>query len=375
MAKKVAVLCGVLALATASPAIAEIVARFSDGNDETSGGTSAPTVDSYRGAAGGGWGGPWRTNTNFGPVFTAGVDAAAPVNGGGNYLAVSLSQQSGNFGQAAVNRQYTDPTNSGQLSQTHTISFDFRTDVALATELEGATFNDRYQIFDHVNGNESATLMANTWTIAAYGAPSASAPGGIEPGNWGFLHRGAGSTGAFNTLTFVDSGIKVTAGATYHMEVTTNPTTKTWSAVISDGTTTYNSLTSFGPLGWRNQDATEAGGHLYWGMQKNRLTPSDEYRFSLDNISISIDVGGLDGDFDRDGAVDGRDFLIWQRGESPDPLSATDFDKWQANFGASPAVAGVPEPGAVVLAVTAGLAATRWSRNSRQRTHGARRRA
>jgi hypothetical protein len=43
----------------------------------------------------------------------------------------------------------------------------------------------------------------------------------------------------------------------------------------------------------------------------------------------------LAGDFVVDGAVDGADFLAWQRGESPDPLSAEDLADWKTNFGAS----------------------------------------
>src|SRR5262245_39274161 len=39
------------------------------------------------------------------------------------------------------------------------------------------------------------------------------------------------------------------------------------------------------------------------------------------------------GDFDGDGDVDGRDFLVWQRGGSPNPLSAGDLAQWQANYG------------------------------------------
>ena len=42
-----------------------------------------------------------------------------------------------------------------------------------------------------------------------------------------------------------------------------------------------------------------------------------------------------DGDFDNDGDVDGNDFLEWQRGNSPDPLSAADLAAWQSNYGAT----------------------------------------
>jgi hypothetical protein len=62
----------------------------------------------------------------------------------------------------------------------------------------------------------------------------------------------------------------------------------------------------------------------------------------------------LPGDFDLNGSVDGADFLAWQRGESPDPLSASDLADWEANYGtpASPVVAAtatVPEPSTSLL--------------------------
>lgn len=63
-------------------------------------------------------------------------------------------------------------------------------------------------------------------------------------------------------------------------------------------------------------------------------------------------VGGTTpGDFDGDGDVDGVDFLEWQRGNSPNPLSPGDLADWQANYGAPllAAVAGVPEPTTLAL--------------------------
>jgi hypothetical protein len=62
------------------------------------------------------------------------------------------------------------------------------------------------------------------------------------------------------------------------------------------------------------------------------------------------------GDFDVDGDVDGADFLVWQRGGSPNPLSAADLATWKGNFGSAVAAAGaVPEPGTLGLALMAGI--------------------
>lgn len=64
-------------------------------------------------------------------------------------------------------------------------------------------------------------------------------------------------------------------------------------------------------------------------------------------------------DFDQDRDVDGRDFLEWQRGNSPDPFSATDLANWQEQYGsAGPLVASisVPEPSSFSLVALAALA-------------------
>ncbi|WP_197530903.1 PEP-CTERM sorting domain-containing protein [Bythopirellula polymerisocia] len=55
------------------------------------------------------------------------------------------------------------------------------------------------------------------------------------------------------------------------------------------------------------------------------------------------------GDFDRDGDVDGTDFLVWQRNPSVGSLA-----EWQTHYGSGSlaAVAAVPEPSSVVLLLT-----------------------
>jgi hypothetical protein len=79
-----------------------------------------------------------------------------------------------------------------------------------------------------------------------------------------------------------------------------------------------------------------------------------------------IPVPELEGDFDNDGDTDGNDFLTWQRGELPTPLSQSDLADWEANFGAAASLSAnssqVPEPatgfmlmlGAAVVMFTGG---------------------
>ncbi len=63
------------------------------------------------------------------------------------------------------------------------------------------------------------------------------------------------------------------------------------------------------------------------------------------------------GDCNGDGAVNGVDFLCWQRGDSENPLSAEDLETWRVNYGSSaPVLASktIPEPSSLSL-VGAGL--------------------
>jgi hypothetical protein len=76
--------------------------------------------------------------------------------------------------------------------------------------------------------------------------------------------------------------------------------------------------------------------------------------------------GGLPGDFNNSGKVDGADFLLWQRNFGQPGFDAASLAQWKANFG-TPAVAAadaVPEPAAIGLIVMAGaaLAASRRKR-------------
>jgi hypothetical protein len=77
------------------------------------------------------------------------------------------------------------------------------------------------------------------------------------------------------------------------------------------------------------------------------------------------------GDFDADGDVDGEDFLVWQRGESPRPFDPDDLADWESNYGRQGAslAAGtaVPEPASLLLliCVVTLLCVTRPQRNQR----------
>lgn len=82
------------------------------------------------------------------------------------------------------------------------------------------------------------------------------------------------------------------------------------------------------------------------------------FRYTLANgvngIAVATPMPStLLGDFDLDGDIDGRDFLVWQRGGSPNGINSGDLALWQSQYGSSlPVVANstaVPEPAALVL--------------------------
>lgn len=81
----------------------------------------------------------------------------------------------------------------------------------------------------------------------------------------------------------------------------------------------------------------------------------------LYNAGVAAFLSGvLPGDFDLDGNVDGNDFLSWQQGGSPNPLSASDLADWEAFYGTtSPALAAgvsnVPEPASMILVMLGSL--------------------
>ncbi len=92
-----------------------------------------------------------------------------------------------------------------------------------------------------------------------------------------------------------------------------------------------------------------------------RFSDANFVEFEVTSLAVVVDDN--DGDFQLDGDVDGWDFLRWQRGQSPNPLTATDLATWVANYGnAAPSTAliAAPEPStAALMAITLVLAATR----------------
>jgi len=87
----------------------------------------------------------------------------------------------------------------------------------------------------------------------------------------------------------------------------------------------------------------------------------------LSGLVTYVGGGGLPGDFNNSGKVDGADFLQWQRNFGQPGYDAASLATWKANFGSGAAVAAaaaVPEPATIGLIAMAGaaLAASRRKR-------------
>ena len=107
--------------------------------------------------------------------------------------------------------------------------------------------------------------------------------------------------------------------------------------------------------------------HLHLQLDPAQFATQGQYTVRWNDLSL-ITQAGVPGDFNNDSHVDGADFLVWQRGGSPTPLSPADLATWKANFGtgaAAPVVAAVPEPATLGLLAVAGFALYGMGRTKR----------
>jgi hypothetical protein len=159
----------------------------------------------------------------------------------------------------------------------------------------------------------------------------------------------------FNTfLVTVDlssANVEVQAGQQYVM------------SLLKKGTN-FGTITDGPPLGgsFRISGSTATGPYEDL-FRNNSSTLFPGYVDSQLGFPFKQYAGALElenGDHDANNVVDGLDFLKWQRGESPQPLSSFDLAAWELNYGetlVSPVAASavIPEPSSLLLAGLAGL--------------------
>lgn len=106
-----------------------------------------------------------------------------------------------------------------------------------------------------------------------------------------------------------------------------------------------------------DQDTTVG---MYMADLFSSVTLNPDFSFGLfDNVEVleglvPLDAGGLAGDFDGSGFVDGGDFVLWQS-----DTGVGDLGDWQSNYGMGtpPSVGAVPEPATLLLLALAAPAA------------------
>jgi hypothetical protein len=146
-----------------------------------------------------------------------------------------------------------------------------------------------------------------------------------------------------------------------------------------------------GGVAYVSQETTDTAGGDLGSAVVNADNEADVFQFSDDatfaprltlDVTVNVFLSGLAGgdsinlgtftqqfaqtgptaiagDFNQDQRVDGADFLVWQRGQSPTPQSNQDLAAWRNNFGQSIALASAaaraPEPATGAMALVATL--------------------
>lgn len=132
--------------------------------------------------------------------------------------------------------------------------------------------------------------------------------------------------------------------------------------VGDDGTSTITVMSSGAELVLVNDSTFDARAFVINGLTGMSYLddPSAWNITDWDGLTAlaSLRLAGSSGDFDGDGDVDGADFLRWQRGGSPTPLSLGDLSDWQINYGngaslVSAETTSIPEPTTAVLFLSA----------------------
>jgi hypothetical protein len=205
------------------------------------------------------------------------------------------------------------------------------------------------------------------YTMTGYAAAEAHFAGGVTNLNWQTGDPGAPSpdplnftdgplspTDAFFTLEFLDAADTVLDFEQIELKEAglVNSTVSNWNNAVWKQFT----VVGIAPAGTTQVRAKASMIDGVWNPG------ADPQSLFVDAFSLTAqEVEGVLGDFDGDQDVDGRDFLIWQRGGSPTPLSATDLADWQFAYGAPlVAVTAVPEPTSLVCLALCLCCAGMW---------------
>jgi hypothetical protein len=253
------------------------------------------------------------------------------------------------------------------------LSFDGSGDYATATGTNG--FTSGVPAITLSTWFTTTTILSNTQQVLIHipiqGGTSTQAAAGMEimAGKLQVGGRSVSTEGfKSNDATLITNELLLNSNTTYFAAAVLDYANDTVTAYLYDGTE------------WKNQlvdtiDFANSAGSGNQGLTLGRRTDGQRpFNGSMDDTHIFShalteaelqDMAGYDapptsnGDFDDDGDVDGRDFLLWQRGQSPSQLSPEDLNLWAENYGTVPeltSVTAIPEPGSAALALALSLA-------------------
>jgi hypothetical protein len=163
------------------------------------------------------------------------------------------------------------------------------------------------------------------------------------------------TTGTANNTVTVNGDLNLAASGTLELDISAFDSTAvniTGTATLA-GTLSINLLNGFMPAEGATYDFLNAASIVTTGLTFDLPTLTGNLAWDTSDFSatgvLSVVAAGIAGDFDNDGDVDGRDFLVWQRNPSVGNLS-----DWQLNYGTTgPLTASstaVPEPGTLCFA-------------------------
>ncbi len=246
--------------AAVSPAAALTIRADLDGGAGFSG------VDQYPGAAGVGWAAPWITAGSI----AAAVAADAPLKGGGNFLRLTASAT----GDIGAGREYIVSNETMGVAPNKTLvhRFTCRLDTT-TTGFDSAT--DYLTLAANTGGGVFTSPAATSVLIRAHGASPAVGKNGME---W-LVYNGGRNSGTFDANLWVNTGMPLVAGTVYDFTIEIDPSSRTYSVTISDGT---NSTTTPN-LGFRTS-STAAPNTFSTVIRKS--ASGDVLRFSLDQLAV-----------------------------------------------------------------------------------------
>jgi hypothetical protein len=259
------------------------------------------------------------------------------------------------------------------------LSFDGSGDYATATGTNGFTSN--VPAITLSTWFTTTTILSNTQQVLIHipiqGGTTTQAAAGME------IMAGKLQVGGRSVST---EGFKSNDATLPSNELLLNSTTTYFAAAVIDYANDKINAYLYNGTDWKTQAVdvvfANALGSGNQGLTLGRRTDGQRpFNGSMDDTLIFThalteaelqDMAGFvppptsDGDFDEDGDVDGRDFLLWQRGLPSSPLDPEDLAIWAENYGTVPvtSVTAVPEPTSAVLVLALGLAVAAGRRRS-----------